>query len=370
MASVKPKTFYPENGVTDSAEVNANYNAYEGSLGNSDINNENIRTEGVDYRNLDERPIHSYVGLVTNNYKLAIGASPATGAIYLSNTESGGQNEYPINHDSAGNTNTGIGVGTKLQLNGTAGVPLHTVSHIHLNWDINVFQNYMHAHRNELVSKLLDTTTKDGGTGATHPYGSGIGEWCWLVYPKFNTTSNALNNSDFDDAKTAGIIDSSIPALQPDGVIGNSIATNYRAFHSHIWDQVMVIPEAFFACGSNTNSPFLFKNVDKDTVGGDASISLGGPQMFNGSYTIKVKDNVSNSLNLYGVQLYISGYWRMHSNATIGGNPDCGMFLEYDECDPSKVNTDGDPIPEYGVDGRIAIERTQINALVYSKAGA
>ena len=55
MGTVKLQTFYPNNGVVKAAEVNANNNALEGSLGGLlKINEGNIRAEGIDRRNLSE----------------------------------------------------------------------------------------------------------------------------------------------------------------------------------------------------------------------------------------------------------------------------------------------------------------------------
>ena len=54
MAEVKLKTFYPDNGVVDSNEINANKNALQGSLGSGDINEQNVRSEGIDFRNISE----------------------------------------------------------------------------------------------------------------------------------------------------------------------------------------------------------------------------------------------------------------------------------------------------------------------------
>ena len=93
--------------------------------------------------------------------------------------------------------------------------------------------------------------------------------------------------------------------------------------------------------------------------------------MFNGSFSLKVKDNVTDSLRLYGIQLYISGYWRMHGNTNGTGSPmNNGMFLEYEICDPSRTNTDGDPIPLYGVEGEVGLERVQTHFVIYTTAGS
>ena len=228
MAEVKLKTFYPENAVTDSAEMNANMNALEGSLGSGDIDEENVRAEGIDFRNLSESLHIADIGQLNNGYQISFGALPATGARYDSySIDINEPKEKPINHDDAGATNTAIGKGTKLRVNGTAGEDLTGAELITVQWNVNVMDNLLHTPIAELVTKLIDTTTKDGGTGAPHPYGSGIGEWFWIIYPKFNVTSNALTDSDFQDAKSAGLVDGT-DFLRPDTITGtNSISNNY-----------------------------------------------------------------------------------------------------------------------------------------------
>ena len=369
MSSVKPKNFYPDNGATSATEVNANYNAFVGSLGSGDINNENVRTEGIDLRNLGQRPIHKFIGQLNNGYFLSLGAVPSSDARYNSYSVDVNQpKEKPLNHDNTGTSNTTVGKGTKLRVNGTAGADFDGGEVIHVSWNVNMFTNFAHTPLNQLVTGLIDTTPKDSATGATYPYGSGIGEWCWLVYPKFNVTSSALNDADFQTAEQAGL--DTGPYLDPSAITGiNSIGNNHRTFDAFNWDHVMVMPELFASAGNVSTSPYLAIN-SSSTIGGAAASSLGGPQMFNGSFTFKVKDNVSNSLRLYGIQLYISGYWRMHGNTTGTGNPmNNGMFLEYEICDPSRTNTDGDPIPLYGVEGAVGIERIQTHFVIYHKAG-
>ena len=132
MSLVKPKNFYPDNGVTDAAEVNANYSAFEGSLGTGTINEQNVRSEGVDLRQINNRPFHKYVNRLRNAYLLNIGDVPAAGAQYASYANTGTK-EYPINHDETGATNTAIGKGTKLQINGTLGAEFEGEEFISVN---------------------------------------------------------------------------------------------------------------------------------------------------------------------------------------------------------------------------------------------
>jgi hypothetical protein len=111
------------------------------------------------------------------------------------------------------------------------------------------------------------------------------------------------------------------------------------------------------------------KNIDKD--GADSDNTLGGPQMMHSSFSFKVKDDVAGGKTLFGVQLFISGYWRMHAlKAGIGIGTDIGSFLEFEVCDPSRTNAGGDPIPLYGVSGALALERIQTSCIIHKTTGA
>ena len=370
MANVKPKNFYPELGTTDATEVNNNYSAYVGSLGSGDINQENVRVEGIDERQLSERPVHKYISRTNNAYLLSLGSVPAAGARYQSySVDVNEPKEVPINHDNTGATNTTVGKGTKTRINGTTGAIFEGGELIEVSWNVNMFTNFPHTPLTQLVSGLIDTTTKDGGSGATYPYGSGIGEWCWLVYPKFNITSSALTDSDFKTAEEAGLKTGVM--FNPATVTGNTIGANHRTFKDFDWSHVMCMPSVFFSASNVSTSPYLLINSAGSSSGGTANGALGGPQMFNGSYRFKVKDSISGSLRLYGVQLYISGYWRMHGNTNGTGSPmNNGMFLEWEVCNPTRTNTDGDPIPLYGVEGEVGLERVQTNVVIYTHAAS
>ena len=364
MAEVKLVTFYPKNGVTDSTELNANNTALEGSLGSADINNQNVRAEGIDFRNIEETLHVAEIGQLNNGYQLAFGTLPAADARYPSySLDINDPKELPINHDETGTTNTAISKGTKLRLQGTAGQSLEGNELVRINWNVNVMDNLLHTPTTELVSALIDTTTKDGGSGATYPYGSGIGEWFWIVYPKFNVTSNALNDADFQTAKEAGLVDGT-DFLDPSEITGvNSISNNYFDFDERRWDHVMIIPEVFASATDVNTSPAILKYADKD--GGDSNQAMAGPHMYHGNFNFKVKSDVAANKKLFGIQLYISGYWRMHATvAGTGIGTDVGAFLEFDECDPSA----GTPL--YGTSGQLALERIQTSCLIHKTKGA
>ena len=366
MGSVKLQTFYPQNNTVQAVEINNNNAALEGSLGASDINEQNVRNEGIDRRNLGENLTVAEIGRLNNGYQIGTGGTVAAGARYDSYSVDVNQpKELPINHDENGATNTAVSKGTKLRLNGTAGQEVAGNELVRINYNVTVYSNSPHTPVTDLVTALIDTNTKDGGTGATYPYGSGIGEWCWLIYPKVNVTSNALNDSDFVTVEQAGLVDGK-QFLDPSAITGiNSIANNFVDFQDRRWDHVTVIPSMFVSATNVATSPVIMINASND-LGGNDNDRLGGPQMFNGTFQFKVKDDVANGKRIYGVQLYVSGYWRMHGNTSGTGSPNnAGMFLEYEICDPSRTNTDGDPIPLYGIEGQLHLERIQTSVIIH-----
>ena len=369
MGTVKLQTFYPNNGEVKAAEVNANNNALEGSLGGLlKINEGNIRAEGIDRRNLSENLTVLEINRLNNGYQVSTSTVVAAGARY--NSASVDVNQYKesaINHDAAGNTNTLPSKGTKMRVNGTAGEALTGGELVRVNHNVTVHANVPNAPIANLANALIDTTTKDGGTGATYPYGSGVGEWCWCIYPKFNVTSNALNDADFTDAKTAGLITTGNNFFDPLAIAAGIPSPNawFADFDDIRFDHVLVVPDVFFSASNVSTSPFLMINSGAST-GGTTNGQLGGPQMFNTSFQFKVSADVAGGKRLYGIQLYVSGYWRIHGNTSGSGNPmNAGLFLESEPCNPSRVNASGDPIPQYGVNGAIHLERVQSSVLIH-----
>ena len=66
-------------------------------------------------------------------------------------------------------------------------------------------------------------------------------EWCWLVWPRFNTTSSALNNNDFTDAKTAGLDPNSVKPYFEPGIapsITNTGIGDFVDFEERRWDHI------------------------------------------------------------------------------------------------------------------------------------
>lgn len=376
MGNVKLQTFYPDNGPIASANINNNNGALESST--AGYNEQNVSREGIDFRQFDASPMLKARNAVDSGQELTTGTTVGTGARY-SSYATYGITQAPIAHNSTGATDTSAGNGTKVPLPGVSssvdasGVVIKGGELIRINWSLVIWANIpANGSLADHVTALIDTNTKDGGTGATYPYGSGIGEWCWLVWPRFNTTSSALNNNDFTDAKTAGLDPNSVKPYFEPGIapaITNSGIGDFVDFEERRWDHIMVVPSMFLSAGNVSTGPAL-QLYHTNTVGYSARaapLALGGPQLRSSSFYIKVPTGITQK-TLHGVQLYISGYWRMHGNSAgtgMGGAPDAGMFLENDPCNPSRVNSGGDPIPQYGVSGQLHIERTHINVTVH-----
>jgi hypothetical protein len=199
MGNVKLERFYPKNEAITAAKINNNSSALEGST--AGYNQENVSREGIDFRQFDKSPMLIARNVVDSGQELTTGTTVGTGARYKSYATYNIA-QQPIAHNSTGATDTSAGNGTKVPLPGVSssvdasGVQLTGGELIRVNWSTVIWQNIpANGSLADHVTALIDTTTKDGGTGATHPYGSGIGEWCWLIWPRFNTTSASLLSS-------------------------------------------------------------------------------------------------------------------------------------------------------------------------------
>jgi hypothetical protein len=83
------------------------------------------------------------------------------------------------------------------------------------------------------------------------------------------------------------------------------------------------------------------------------------PTQYTGNTTITVDSDFGGTL--YGVQLYVSGLWRM--KATVSGDDViASAFLEDVTCDPGN--------DDYGYEGQIYIERANVILTHYTQEGA
>ena len=362
MGNVRLDVFYPTNGTITAAGVNQNSSALNGST--SGINEENVRTEGIDNKQLTGDLTIKEIAIQSNGYQLSLNTINSSDARYPSYANYTVK-EAPINHDNTGTASTAIGKGTKLQVGGAAGYDLTEGEFITIKWNVMQWGEFTDVAYDLLESALIDTTTKDGGAGATHPYGSGIGEWCWLIYPKFNTTSNALNDNDFADAKTAGIV-SGTDFLDPGGNAGGE--GGFVGFNEERWDHTIVIPAHFLSATDVGTGPV--EMIYASYQGPDNNTKLGQPLMHHG--TLRLETKASPASKLYGIQLYVSGYWRMDANQggtdPVSGPNTAGMFLENEQCNPTGG---GNPAAvEYGISGYLGLERIQLSCVIQSNKGA
>ena len=350
MGTVKITNYYDEQPITSATTQNANQSAITASTGA--LNEENIRIEGIDFRNLNTRGIRLF-GTQYNGRQIATGQSLPTlgvGALYYpfsSSTSSpsgihpGGELEHAVNHDETGVINTTAGKGTKLQLNGTSGIGLQVNDKVVVRWSAMIYA-VVPGTQNTDIDQLMSTLIAPGVANN----GSGIGEWFWILYPKFNTTSNALSDNDFNDANGAGLVNSEL-YLNPDN---DGAGAAKSALSTHNTNHMTVIPLHLLSAGNATGQPDGANYAD---VNGPSETAVNNHFKVSGEFSFIV----DNAITLYGVQLFTSGVWRFDFDPTGTTTLTPSVFLEPDVCDPA--NSD------YGVDDGIAIERAKVDVIIY-----
>ena len=352
MATVNLANFYPKNEVTDATEVNNNSNALNGST--SGINGENVRSEGIDHKNMNDNPI-----LIYGAQQVNAAANPAFGVAPTTHTGwrypavgdpsvPGGvrsaAREYPVNHDATYAINTNVNQGTKLQVNSTNGIALENDMLLKINfsaiiWDITAGTTGGAMWSNNLACNLIGTS--NGGTG--------IGEWCWFFYPKFNTTSSALNDADFKDWKAAGFRTIGLPT-DPFNAVEGVTGTSY-AFTTRDFSHVAVAPMHTMAAGSGGTDGAIAKCAYYSPLTNPV-ISSSGPYTVKGEVWVPVDTGglagTATGKTLYGIQLFCGGPWRMNS---------INMALE------------GDTEANDGIEHGVTITRAQISLQIYGMQG-
>lgn len=334
MSKITTTDFYPNNPVTSAAAVNANYASF---LGSNTINSENVRVEGIDTRNVSGPSMVQYIGAADNGYNLTFPSPVSAGATYPFYTSTGGGKgpniaEFPINHDSTGATNTNPGFGTKLPI----GTVLKQGDIIRCRWWVNVFVNGVTDNFSVAAdhsSQLIYIGARPQG-GAN---GSGVGEWCALVYPKYNLTSNALLDANFVDVGAVSGLVAVDPPNETPG-IGGAVKCSGGAF-----DHVSMIPHFIMTAGNAIGAYAVgtYQGYMADTA-------------YQGEHILKVPAGVAGQ-TLYGAQLFFSGAWRMTSDLAPDAN--AALFLEDQVCDNA--------IASYGVSGMIGLERAYIQITIY-----
>ena len=336
---------WPDNGITNPTDTNAYYSEIQTQSGQ--IDGGNVRTEGVDTRNFVVDCQVKWAGTQQNNAEFPLGLTPLPAGANYGNYSDDSVREHPVNHNQTGITSTVPGVGTKMIVGGATGIPLVADDVIRVKWTAQIFKTRPATQNtsgniprlNMHASDLITTTARaDGATD-----GSGAGEWCYLLYPKVNVTSNALTDADFLTVSNANLYFAAVadPAVVVPGIGG---ALNCAASFPH----VSVVPMCILTQGTSNDDPgyTFYATGDNTNVGG-----IRRPITVSGSITLKA----SGAVTLYGIQLYASGIWRMTATATNGQ-----LFLEDVECDP--LNN------RFGVSQTIVISSAQISAIIHKNS--
>lgn len=361
MSRVKINNFYPANDTTDAAEANANNTAINGST--SRLDGENARLQGIDMVNLSGNPHHRLIARQDNQAYETLGTAPSThnGWIYNAFTIGGtpaGQHysqtgsvnvdfEYPINHDNTFTINTAANKGTKIQINGTSGIELKHHDAIQIEWNVNVWDILHNGNKSRIVpqfymSQLVDTARS----------GIGVGEYYYLIYPKFNTISSTLTDSEFQSADDAGFYQDLGDGdyFDPSDLTNGNSDVQF-AFNARRFDHCSIVPMHLITATDTASGGGRFAAYATYDFSTQEFATAGPAMQVSGQHTFTV--NVANAGNktLYGVQLFISGPHRINST---------GQFLESEITDPA-----GTPA-QNGVDVSVVLERAAIQCTIYN----
>ena len=359
MGRVKLKNFYPDNGVTDAAEANANNNAINGQ--SQKLDGLNVKLQGIDMVNLADNPHHRGIFRQDNQAYASLGTAPSTynGWIYNAFTITGtpaGQHysqtgsvnvdfEYPINHDNLFAINTNHSKGTKVQVNGSSGKSLQQFDKIQVNWNVNVWDilhngNVARTSPASYMSQLVDTSLS----------GIGVGEYYYLIYPKFNTTSNSLIDDDFKSPQGAGfyqVLVGQEPEYFDPSTLTNGNSDVLFDFSARRFDHCSIVPMHFVTATQTASGGGRFATYFTYDAFVQEYQSVGPSGMVSGQHTFNVNVAGGGGKTLFGVQLYISGPHRINSE---------GQFLESEITDP------GNNL--HGVDVSIVLERAAIEVQI------
>jgi hypothetical protein len=363
MSTIVKQPVYPQNGTTNAATVNSDFSAI--ATATADINEQNVRQEGIDFRNIGFNPNIQYMDVQDNETQVDFFTDATTYSAWTyeaySNAVGGGTKEWALNHNSSPPvTSTSAGSGTKLQLNGAAGITPQPGDIIKINWSFVVWEtNSETTPIQDQCSDVPRASSSQGG--GIYGTGSGIGEVCWLVYPKVNVTSSALVDADFETLSASGLRATSLATLDPKNVTpGIANAQPVNGATQVGWDHVTVVPHIFIAANNTQSSAAIaYYTGDGNSFRSDGF--LNNPNMMSGSVTIEVDADFSGTL--YGIELFLSGLWRMKATSLGYGNSTiASLFLEDETCDPTN--------DLYGYEGRLTIERAHIMLTHYTKEGA
>lgn len=331
---------YPDNGVITAAEVNGQYSAIQGA--STLLNEQNVRFEGVDTRQIGTNPVIIFCKQFTNSFKLSLPSTPPAGALYLAKSDpawpyGGNVSEIPINHDSTGVKNTALGNGTKFNLNVGTGVPIEVGDIIRIDLDVVAWSIQEQiggvtddplgvlpaGDRAQLCNGVAGQTLLFGGN-----HGSGMGEWCSLVYPKVNIISAAGNDADYAPLGTAFNITG---APNFGNLTGNSGGANPPAGSffdlQNDFDTALHLPIHHMASTSNTARKAFMPYYEGHLNNTYADDNFDMPPLREATSIIFVANAAAT---LFSIQLYYSGIWRMAAN---GNTP--LLYLEGQPCNPA-----------------------------------
>lgn len=333
---------WPDNPKVEAATYNTIYsNLATVSAG---IGDGNVRTEGIDTRNIMADPLVLFRGTQYNGYEGSLGASPIPAATNYGNFSDDTTKESAINHNSGGFSSTVPGQGTKLVIgDGTSGITLAAGDIVRLSWQVQVWKVRSNTNTSTNVatlnmhaSDLITTAARSDGAND----GSGIGEWCYLIYPKVNTTSNALNDADFGTVSAKNLYYATV--ADPGGAtvgMGNGLLMAGSSF-----DHCSVVDMAILTQGDQaTTSGMIFQATGDN----NAATGVRRPYTVTGGITLKA----TQAMTLFGIQLYTSGVWRMN---VAGSN--AKLFLENVECDPANSR--------FGVSMTVTYASAQLEAMI------
>ena len=340
MSRANITNFYPDNPVIDATPLNAQYSSVATATGI--INQENVRFEGIDTRQIATSPIVVFSKQFSNGYELTVPAVPAAGALYLAKSDPAwpyGDNvsEIPINHDATGTKTTVIGNGTKFNLNVGIGVPVQIGDVIRIDLDVHAwsiqeqiagvtdspFGAVAAASRAQLVNGVGGQGLLFGGN-----HGSGMGEWCSLIYPKVNITSGVGTDADYVPLSTAFTI---AGAPNFGNLVGNAAGANppVGSFFDlqNDFDNVLVLPIHHMSPANNVARKSFMPYYEGHLNTAYADDNFDMPPLREATSIIFV---ANANVTLYSIQLFYSGIWRL---AASGNTP--VLYLEGQDCDPA-----------------------------------
>lgn len=341
MSRANIQNFFPDNPVITATALNGQYTAVATATGV--INEENVRFEGVDTRQISSSPVIVYSQQRTNGFFLGdVPQTPPAGALYHAKSDPAfpfGANvsEIPINHDSTGTKTTVIGNGTKHNLNVGIGVPVQVGDVIRIDLDVHAWTiqeqiagvtdsplgTLASATRAQLASGVAGQTLLHGGN-----FGSGMGEWCSLVYPKVNITSGVGTDADFVPLGAAFGIAGAPNFGNLTGNIGSANPPTSSFFNlEDDFDNVLVLPIHHISPTLLLNRPAFMPYYEGQRNVTQADGNFDMPPLREATSIIFV---ANAAVTLFSIQLFYSGIWRM---AASGNTP--LLYLERQPCNPA-----------------------------------